>query len=62
MGDRCGRVNVKSWLIDTNEREHKLQLVPVGRDVDLYIVFHFPIDISDLFYWILQVKEHKKDY
>lgn len=28
----------------------------------LYIFFHFPTDISDLLYWILQVKEHKKDY
>lgn len=32
MGDRCGRVNVKSWLIDSSEWEHKLQLAPVGRE------------------------------
>lgn len=31
MGERWGRVNVKSWLKDTDEWEHKLQLAPVGR-------------------------------
>lgn len=30
--------------------------------VDLYIFFHIPIDINHLLYWILQVKQHKKDY
>lgn len=29
--------------------------------VDLYIFFHYPIDISHLLYCILQVKEHKND-
>lgn len=31
MGDRCGRVNVKPWLIDTDKWEHKLQIAPVAR-------------------------------